>query len=94
MIEEEDIMPSDELSIVTIDKDDCEINEVEVGDNLDVKQKSDVFRLLDEFKVIFSTRPGHSQSMKHHIEVTSNVPIKKRAYPLPFTARENLKKEI
>ena len=32
--------------------------------------------------------------IKHEIELTENIPVRSRPYPLPYAMRENLKKEI
>ena len=32
--------------------------------------------------------------IKHKIELTENIPVRSRPYPLPYAMRENLKEEI
>ena len=68
--------------------------DVEIGHDLSADQKKDVENLLEEFQDIFSDVPGRTNLVRHRIQLTSNVPVRKRPYPVPYAMRQELDKEI
>jgi hypothetical protein len=50
--------------------------------------------LVEEYKDIFTDRPGTTMLEQHKICLTTDEPIKLRPYPLPYAMREIVNKEI
>ncbi|GFO25036.1 reverse transcriptase [Plakobranchus ocellatus] len=55
---------------------------------LDSYKLSEVNDILDEFSEVLTALPGHTPSIMHHIELTTDVPIRVKPYPLPFSSQE------
>ncbi|GFN92658.1 hypothetical protein PoB_001916400 [Plakobranchus ocellatus] len=49
---------------------------------------SEVNDTLDEFSDVLTALPGYTPSIMHHIELTTDVPIRVKPYPLPFSSQE------
>ena len=43
---------------------------------------------------VFLDIPGKTNMIDHKIKLTDNHPVRPRPYPLPYTVRENLTREI
>lgn len=50
--------------------------------------------LIYEYKDIYTDKPGLTDLVKHVINVTDQSPITERPYPILFSIRESLDKEI
>jgi hypothetical protein len=61
---------------------------------LSADQRREVENLLKEFQDIFSNVPGRTNLVKHRIQLSSTVPIRKRPYPVPYAMRKEMDKEI
>ena len=70
------------------------VNNVQLGENLNLEQKSQLKDLMDEFSEIFSDIPRTTNLAEHQIHLTSNVPVKCKPYAIPYSLRESLKKDI
>src|SRR6218665_2365700 len=64
-----------------------------MGPDLTEDQKREVENLLEEFQDIFSDVPGRTNLVQHRIQLTSNVPVRKKLYPVPYAMRKELDKE-
>ena len=67
---------------------------VELGIELTKTQQEEMMNTLSRHKKILLDIPGKTDIIKHKIELTDNNPVRSRPYPLPYTMRENFKKEI
>lgn len=67
---------------------------VNVNSDLSPNQTAGLKNLIYEFKDIFTDKPGLTELVKHVINVTDQSPIRERPYPIPFSTRESLEKEI
>ena len=68
--------------------------DVKVNPNLEQEQERGVRDKVSEFKSIFSERPGLTNLVEHQIPLTSDIPVRSKPYPIPYSCRESLKKEI
>ena len=65
----------------------CEIEESEVKDAEDDDN-------VDFPEIGGTEAPGTTDLAQHHIKLTSDVPVRSRPYPVPYSMRESLKKDI
>ncbi|KAK7116867.1 hypothetical protein V1264_002473 [Littorina saxatilis] len=49
---------------------------------------------MGDFTHRFSDVPGSTSLVEHEVHLTSDVPVRSKPYPIPFQARESLKKDI
>ena len=50
--------------------------------------------LVNEFQSLFTEAPGTTSLAQHHIKLTSDQPVRSRPYPVPYSLRESLKKDV
>ena len=70
------------------------VQDVKLGVKLTKTQQEEMMSTLSKHKKVFSDIPGKTNMIKHKIELTEKNPVRSRPYPLPYTMRANLKKEI
>jgi len=68
--------------------------DVLINPKLDEGKKKELTYLLKEYEDIFSDIPGKTKLVEHEIRLTSNVPIKSKAYPTPYGLQKEIDKEI
>ena len=49
---------------------------------------------MQEFTSLFTQAPGTTNLLQHHINLTSNEPIRSKPYPVSYSMRESLKEDI
>ena len=70
------------------------IKDVATGDNLTEEQRAEFIDLASQFQSLFTEAPGTTSLAQHHIKLTSDQPVRSRPYPVPYSLRESLKKDI
>ena len=70
------------------------IKDVATGDNLTDEQRAEFIDLASQFQRLFTEAPGTTSLAQHHIKLTSDQPVRSRPYPVPYSLRESLKKDI
>ena len=70
------------------------IDNVKVNPQLTESQKTDVNNVLQEFSDIFTDVPLITNCIEHEIKLTSEVPIRLKPYPLPFSSEKIVKDEV
>ncbi|GFO24728.1 Zinc finger protein [Plakobranchus ocellatus] len=60
---------------------------------LDSYKLSEVNDILDEFSDVLTALPGHTPSIMHHIDLTTDVPIRVKIYPQPFFSPQEFVRE-
>lgn len=70
------------------------VKDVAIGDNLTQEQRAEFMDLANEFQSLFTEAPGTTSLAQHHIKLTSDQPVRSRPYPVPYSLRESLKKDI
>ena len=68
--------------------------DLKFGDNLTTEQRGHLLDLICRYRRIFSDVPGCCQLAEHRIDLTSEVPVRQRPYPVPYAMREALKSEL
>ena len=70
------------------------IRNVKVNPELTDSQKTDVNNVLEEFSDIFTDVPLVTNCIEHEIKLTSDIPIRLKPYPLPFSSEKIVKEEV
>ena len=72
------------------------IEDVETGPNLTDEQRNEFLDLAKQFTNLFTEAPGATDlvHVQHHIKLTSDEPVRSRPYPVPYSIRESLRRDI
>ena len=72
------------------------IENVETGPNLTDEQRNEFLDLGKQFTNLFTEAPGATDlvHVQHHIKLTSDEPVRSRPYPVPYSIRELLRRDI
>ena len=70
------------------------VEDVKYGNHLTESQRVEINSLINDFGDIFTDKPGTTNLVEHHIELTSDDPIRSKPYPIPYSVRESLKQDI
>ncbi|XP_062589077.1 uncharacterized protein LOC134250727 [Saccostrea cucullata] len=88
------------------DEDDCTNNRapilqqtessdnVEISSELSEEQKRQLKRLVEEFENVFTDVPKKTSYIQHTIKTTTEEPIQKKPYSIPYALQEKVKAEI
>ncbi|GFO24205.1 reverse transcriptase [Plakobranchus ocellatus] len=68
-------------------------SKVQINPTLDSYKLSEVNDILDEFSDVLTALPEHTPSFMHHIELTTDVPIRVKPYPPPFSSQDFVHEE-
>jgi len=68
--------------------------DVDVNPELDDDKKAEVWKLLEEYRDIFSDKPNLTNLGTHEIKLTNTEPIQAKPYPIPHAMRNILSNEI
>ena len=68
--------------------------DVKYSEELTEERLSEARSLVETYQQIFTDTPGTTNLEEHHIQLTTDEPVKQRPYPLPFSMREIVKEEI
>lgn len=92
---EETGVVDDEALIETAELDGKETHrDVHVNPDLTEDQRKEVAEVLSKYKEIFTERPGTTHLEEHVIELTTEEPVRAKAYGMPYAKREEVKKEV
>ena len=70
------------------------VGDVKLGQNLSEEQRVELKELMGEFTNRFKDIPGSTLLVEHVVNLTTDVPVRSKPYPIPYQARESLKKDI
>ena len=70
------------------------IDDVTLAPNPTEAQKAEFMNCGDQFSSLFTEAPGTTNLIEHHINLTTEDPVRSKPYPLPYSMREELKKDI
>ncbi|KAK7091989.1 hypothetical protein V1264_009601 [Littorina saxatilis] len=70
------------------------VDDVKLGPDLTEDQQKELHDFMGDFTHRFSDVPGSTSLVEHEVHLTSDVPVGSKPYPIPFQARESLKKDI
>ena len=86
---------TDEGDLVILETSKCETHEqININPELSPEQKEQLQALILEFSDIFTSKPGVTNLVKHKIELTETEPVREKQYPLPFSTKEVIEKEV
>ena len=94
--EEEEVDPVDGVDFLEIGGYVAKesIKDVATGDNLTDEQRAEFIDLASQFQSLFTEAPGTTSLAQHHIKLTSDQPVRSSPYPVPYSLRESLKRDI
>ena len=67
---------------------------VNINPQLTEKQTNEIKQLLQEESDVLTTLPGQTELEQHTITLTTEEPIRAKLYPIPYTQREVIRKEV
>ena len=70
------------------------IADVKTGHGLSDIERTEFLDLAQEFSSLFTDAPGTTNLYQHHINLTSGEPVRSKLFPVPYSMRESLKKDI
>ena len=70
------------------------IEDVKTGPNLADEQRNEFMDLAKQFTNLFTEAPGATDLVQHHIKLISEEPVRSRPYPVPYSIREPLRRDI
>ena len=70
------------------------IADVKTGHGLSDTEHTEFLDLAQEFSNLFTDAPRTTNLVQHHINLTSSEPVRSKPYPVPYSMRESLKKDI
>ena len=70
------------------------VADVMTGPGLSDTERAEFLDLAQEFSSLFTEAPGTMNLVQHHINLTSSEPVRCKPYPVPYSMRESLKKDI
>ena len=70
------------------------VKDVKINPELSEEQQTEIKGLLEEYQDIFTDVPSITNQSEHRIKLTTDEPIKGKAYSLPHAMRETLDKKI
>ena len=84
------------ISIPTLSSPATETyKDINYADTLSNRQKVEMQAVFQEFTPILTTNPGGcTLDIVHNVNLTTDIPVFRKQYPLPFSAQETIKKEI
>ena len=70
------------------------IADVTISDSLTMLQENHVREVLNDFGKLFTDKPGTTNLEEHCIRLTTPHVVKQKAYPIPYSMRSVVQKEI
>ena len=70
------------------------IPDVKIGPGLNDTERTELLELAQELSSLFTRAPGTTNLVQHHINLTSDEPVWSKSYPVPYSMREYLNKDI
>ena len=70
------------------------IEDVATKPNRTDEQRTEFTDLAKQFSNLFPEAPGTTDLVQHHIKLTSDEPVRSSPYPVPYSMRESLRKDI
>lgn len=70
------------------------VHDVRISETLSETQKSELRSLISNYECVLTDVPGKCNITEHRIPLSDDNPISSRPYPIPYSVRETLDKEI
>jgi hypothetical protein len=91
---DEDAVQDDDLLELNTCVSKENVDDVKFGQELSESQRQSVRSLVDEYSHVFTDLPGTTNVIQHHVQLTSDEPMRSRPYPVPYSIRESLRQDI
>ena len=91
--EENQVSDNDEMLTPNVKRKES-VSEVMYAPRLTAQEKDQVGKLLKSFEDVLTDIPGRTSLVEHKIQVTTEVPIRQRQYPIPFAKLQTIKEEV
>ena len=94
--EVKDAEDDDNVDFLEIDGYDAKesVADVTTVSNLTDEQRSEFMDQANQFSSRFTEAPGTTDLAQYHIKLTSDEPVRSTPYPVPYSMRESLKKDV
>ena len=87
--------PEEPITTPTSSKDARDIDDVCFGEGLSTRQHQDLEQVIQRYAEVLTPIPGcFNGDLMMEIPLTSNIPVRKRMYEAPLTAKETIRAEI
>ena len=70
------------------------IEDAATGPNLTDEQRTEFTDVAKQFLNLFTEAPGTTDLVRYRIKLTSDEPVRSRPYPVPYSMRGSLRKDI
>ena len=70
------------------------LKDVKLNSELDKNQMEDLKSILGQFEDVLTDIPGRTLVLEHDVKLVTDIPVKKKAYNLPYALRDKVRKEI
>lgn len=70
------------------------VSDVKLGEQLERGEREQLVALLERYSEVFSDKPGMARVPPHHVELTSNEPVRTRPYSVPLRLMDEVKSEL
>ena len=70
------------------------VDDVTISEQLSLEQQQQLKELLGEYTDIFSDVPQVTDIIQHTVKTTTEEPIYKKPYPVPYALRDQVKEEV
>ena len=65
-----------------------------INPELEQKHSRELISLLNKYSNVFSDNPGNTNLVEHKIDLISDEPVRVKPYPVPYSVRNEIKKEV
>ena len=70
------------------------VNDVKFGEGIDDSRRAEIDALIHEFEDVLTDLPGRTDIINHTVELNTQTHIRSRAYQVPQSLRETIRKEV
>ena len=70
------------------------VTDLKFGDGLSTEQVQELRSLMAQYSAIFPDCPGNANLVKHHIDLTSDVPVQQTHSSVPYAMQASLKGKL
>ena len=89
MVDEEEESDVCDISFYSYNK-----SEVNINPDLDVRMKGEMNDLVKKFSDVFCDVPGKTKTLEHMINLTTDIPVRKKPYQIPHHLIDEFDKEV
>lgn len=91
---EYDVVNDEELLELNYVKGKETYQDVKIAETINEQKKQDIKNRIENYKEIFTEKPGKTSLEEHSITLTTTTPVRTKPYAIPYNCRESMKKDI